>query len=81
MKALKLGISKNTTQAFKAGCNLVLHCNGNYKEMLDVAENSPKVDDFIIKKTKINLIVILNIKPKCELLYHQHLELLLLPLH
>ena len=58
MKALKLGISKNTTQAFKAGCNLVLHCNGNYKEMLDVAENSPKVDEFIIKKTSqlINII-------------------------
>ena len=51
MKALKLNISQNTTQAFKAGCNLVLHCNGNYKEMLVVAKNSPKVDKFIIKKT------------------------------
>ena len=58
MKALKFSISNNTTQAFKAGCNLVLHCNGNYKEMLDVAENSPKVDEFIIKKTSqlINII-------------------------
>ena len=41
MKALKYSISKNTTQAFKAGCNLVLHCNGKYKEMLIVAKNSP----------------------------------------
>ena len=51
MKALKFSISKNTTQAFKAGCNLVLHCNGKYDEMLIVAKNSPLVSDFVIKKT------------------------------
>tara|TARA_B100000579_G_scaffold193993_1_gene158535 strand:+ start:389 stop:769 length:381 start_codon:yes stop_codon:yes gene_type:complete len=51
MKALKYSISKNTTQAFKAGCNLVLHCNGKYKEMLIVAKNSPLISKFIIKKT------------------------------
>ena len=51
MKALKLSISNNTTQAFKAGCNLVLHCNGKMSEMLKVAKNSPKINNFIIKKT------------------------------
>ncbi len=51
MKALKYSISENTTRAFNAGCNLVLHCNGNYKEMLIVARNSPLLSDFIIKKT------------------------------
>ena len=51
MKALKYSISKNTTQAFNAGCNLVLHCNGKYKEMLIVAKNSPLISDFVIKKT------------------------------
>ena len=51
MKALKYSISKNTTQAFNAGCNLVLHCNGKYKEMLTVAKNSPLLSDFVIKKT------------------------------
>ena len=51
MKSLKHSIKKNTQNAFIAGCNLVLHCNGNYKEMLDVANNSPLVDSFIIKKT------------------------------
>jgi len=30
---------------------LVLHCNGDYKEMLVVGENSPKLSKFIIKKT------------------------------
>ena len=51
MKALKYSISKNTREAFIAGCNLVLHCNANLSEMLEVAKNSPCVDKFIIKKT------------------------------
>ena len=51
MKSLKLSIKQNTIQSFKAGCNLVLHCNGNYREMITVAENSPIIDEFIIKKT------------------------------
>ena len=51
MKALKFSISKNTTQAFNAGCDLVLHCNGNYNEMLIVAKNSPLLSGFVIKKT------------------------------
>ena len=51
MKGLKFSIKENTIRAFKAGCNLVLHCNGNYQEMLKVAQNSPKVNGFIIKKT------------------------------
>ena len=51
MKALKFSVSKNTTQAFNAGCNLVLHCNGKYNEMIKVAENSPLLSNFLIKKT------------------------------
>ena len=44
-------IKQNTIKAFKAGCNLALHCNGNIKEMHIVANNSPKVNSFISKKT------------------------------
>ena len=51
MKSLKFSIKKNTILSFNAGCNLVLHCNGNYSEMVTVAENSPIIDEFIIKKT------------------------------
>ena len=51
MKSLKFSLSKNTTMAFTAGCNLVLHCNGNLKEMVKVAENSPYINQFIMKKT------------------------------
>jgi len=51
MKSLKSSIKINTLRAFKAGCNLVLHCNGNIKEMRHVAINSPLISKFIIKKT------------------------------
>ncbi len=51
MKSLKYSMKENTKRAFKAGCNLALHCNGNIKEMTSVAENSPKVNSFILKKT------------------------------
>ena len=51
MKGLKFSIEKNTKKAFSAGCNLVLHCNGKFNEMMIVARNSPKVNKFIIKKT------------------------------
>ena len=51
MKSLKYSIKENTERAFDAGCDLVLHCNGNYKEMLIVAKNSPLINKFIIKKT------------------------------
>ena len=51
MKSLKSSIKVNTLRAFNAGCDLVLHCNGNIKEMSDVAIHSPLISRFIIKKT------------------------------
>ena len=51
MKALKFSLKINTQKAFTAGCNLVLHCNANYDEMKIVANNSPLINPFIIKKT------------------------------
>ena len=57
MKALKFSLKENTIRAFTAGCNLVLHCNGNIKEMTTVANNSPFITKFIRKKnTNLNLI-------------------------
>ena len=49
MKSLKFSIKDNTIKAFSAGCDLVLHCNGNLKEMKAVAINSPFLNKFIIK--------------------------------
>ena len=51
MKGLKYSIKQNTLKALSAGCNLILHCNANYSEMRIVAENTPIVNNFIIKKT------------------------------
>ena len=51
MKSLKESMKVNTVKSFKAGCNIVLHCNGNINEMKIVAENSPLISPFIIKKT------------------------------
>ena len=51
MKALKEPLKTNVIKAISAGCNLILHCNANYSEMIIVAENTPILDSFLIKKT------------------------------
>jgi len=53
MKSLKDDIRTNTIKTFSSGCNIVLHCNGNLSEMKIVADNSPKLSEFIIKKTSL----------------------------
>tara|TARA_Y100000590_G_scaffold370482_1_gene432337 strand:+ start:7210 stop:8154 length:945 start_codon:yes stop_codon:yes gene_type:complete len=51
MKALKYNIEKNALKALDAGCNLVLHCNANIKEMYRLAKVIPNIDKFTKKKT------------------------------
>ena len=51
MKSLKFELEENAIKALKAGCNLVLHCNGNIKEMSKLAKVIPKIDKFTQKKT------------------------------
>ena len=51
MKSLKGDLLTNTIKTFSAGCNIVLHCNANLKEMEIVGKNSPLLSKFIIKKT------------------------------
>ena len=51
MKSLKYNLQKNATKALHAGCNLVLHCNGNIKEMRKLVKVIPRVDNFTKKKT------------------------------
>ncbi|MDC3125595.1 glycoside hydrolase family 3 protein [Candidatus Pelagibacter sp.] len=53
MKSLKYDLKTNTLKCFEAGCNLALHCNGNINQMKIVAENSPLISKFIIKKTSV----------------------------
>ena len=51
MKSLKFSLVENTVKAFQAGCNLVLHCNGNINEMLKLSKIIPNIDNFTRKKT------------------------------
>ena len=51
MKALKYGLKRNALMALSAGCNIILHCNGNIKEMKELAKIVPKIDKFTEKKT------------------------------
>ena len=51
MKSLKGTLKENTIKTFKAGCNIALHCNGNFNEMKIVGKNSPVINNFILKKT------------------------------
>jgi beta-N-acetylhexosaminidase len=51
MKSLKGTLKENTIKTFNAGCNIALHCNGNFKEMEIVGKNSPLINKFIFKKT------------------------------
>ena len=51
MKALKYGLKNNAIKALDAGCNLVLHCNGNIVEMTKLAKIVPSIDKFTQKKT------------------------------
>jgi len=51
MKSLKYGLTNNAVMALKAGCNLVLHCNGNINEMMKLSKVIPRMDEFTQKKT------------------------------
>jgi len=51
MKSLKYELSKNAIMALDAGCNLILHCNGNINEMTKLAKVIPRIDIFTQKKT------------------------------
>ena len=51
MKSLKYNLEENAIKALKSGCNLVLHCNGNFKEMSKLARVIPKIDNFTKNKT------------------------------
>ena len=45
MNALAGSIAERTGAIFEAGCDVVLHCNGNLREMRDVAAGTPMLAD------------------------------------
>jgi beta-N-acetylhexosaminidase len=53
MKALKGSFAEKTTKSFEAGCDLILHCNGNMNEMLEINNSTNYIDDQLLTKLKI----------------------------
>jgi beta-N-acetylhexosaminidase len=51
MGALTDTIAERTRAAIAAGCDLVLHCNGRFEEMLAVAEQAPPLDGAAARRT------------------------------
>ncbi len=60
MKAIKISVEDAAVKSLNAGCDLVLHCNGNMKEMISIA-NSIK-NEAILIEIPDNLIKIFKIK-------------------
>ena len=50
MKALGGSFAERATKAIEAGCDLLLHCTGDFAEMTEVLENAPVMSDSLIEK-------------------------------
>lgn len=55
MKALGGTYAEKTTRALEAGCDVVLHCNGHFDEMQEVAEASPALAGKSLRRAKAAL--------------------------
>jgi beta-N-acetylhexosaminidase len=51
MKALGGDMKVRVRSLFEAGCDLALHCNGDFAEMMDVAAASPALDGDALRRT------------------------------
>jgi beta-N-acetylhexosaminidase len=52
MNALSGSIAERTRAIFAAGCDMVLHCNGNLDEMREVARETPKLSGQALERAK-----------------------------
>ncbi len=52
MHALKGSLERRAEASFEAGCDVVLHCNGNLTEMKPIAAASPKLSGDALKRAE-----------------------------
>lgn len=52
MKALKGTYGERTKATIKAGCDLILHCNGEMDQMVEVAKESPELTGDALRRAK-----------------------------
>ena len=50
MKALKGTQKKRVTQIMRSGCEIILHCNANLKEMMEIYRTIPLIRNITLKK-------------------------------
>jgi len=55
MNALSGSIAERTSAIFSAGCDIVLHCNGNFEEMRDVAAETPELSGKALERARLAL--------------------------
>jgi beta-N-acetylhexosaminidase len=55
MKALSASFEQRTAKAFTAGCDVVLHCNGDMAEMEAIALNTPRLESKSLKRAQAAL--------------------------
>ncbi|HZR77186.1 beta-N-acetylhexosaminidase [Bradyrhizobium sp.] len=52
MNALSGSIAERTKGSFLAGCDMVLHCNGNFEEMREVAAETPELSGNALQRAE-----------------------------
>ena len=55
MNALQGDVVQSAKKAWAVGCDIVLHCNGNYEQMYNLAKSSKPLTE--ITKRRINHVI------------------------
>ena len=77
MKAINLPLQEASSKALEAGCDIVLHCNGNINEMNEIANCIEKKHHPITHQENLTRIIFKENKCDTKLIYEELKELLI----